>query len=651
MDVNITVDILEFLFLIVPWIAAIGWLSSRVLGIHLGRWRSTIVAVVGWVGGLLTTGLILNRDPGAAPGVPMTIFFGVVIAMPVAIVLDLVTRSTRDTPRRSLRRDITHPIRTTRNALAPWGRLRELVRDARRHNLVHVRYHSAQALDSADFAHRVRLTLEDAGGMMVKFGQIASTRTDILPDALTTELAHLRSDVRPIPEAEVRTAVEDALGEPADIAFASFEWSPLAAASIGQTHRATLVTGEAVVVKVQRPGVPDLVRRDASVMRLLARQLERRVDAARRIGAASLADELIRGIEAELDYRQEANSVRKFARNLADGDGAVRVPEIYSTLSTNTVLVMGEVPGTSVDDVDAIASCGVPREELARRLLRSFLQQILQDGLYHADPHPGNVFISPEGQLWLLDFGAVGRIAPAVLEGLQGIALGMGLQDPALVARGVRHLASDDESTDLRALESDLGAVMSEMGSGFDPKLIREVLETMDRHGLQIPSSLSLLSRSLITLEGTLGVISPGFDFAGAGQELAKADATSTFGTPEEVMQRELIRALPSLRTLPEHAEAIAGQLRGGRLTLRTERYAGEDRVVVDQWVDRALVVFIGGSGAAASALLLVAAGSTHAEAIRETLWVLGFGGLTFAATLLMRTAAQALRRLPVRDN
>ncbi|MEP6623384.1 MAG: AarF/UbiB family protein, partial [Acidimicrobiia bacterium] len=298
MDVNITVDILEFVFLIVPWIAAVGWLSARVLGIHLGRWRSTVVALLGWIGGLLIAGLVLNRDPGVAEGVPMTIFFGVVVAMLVAIVLDLVTRSTRDTPRRSLRREITHPIRTTRNALAPWGRLRELVHDARRHNLVHVRYHSAEALDSPDFAHRVRLTLEEAGGMMVKFGQIASTRTDILPDALTTELAQLRSNVRPVPEPEIRAAIEDALGEPAETAFADFEWSPLAAASIGQTHRATLVTGESVVVKVQRPGVPDLVRRDASVMRLLARQLERRRHAARRASDDASSD--LRTLESDL---------------------------------------------------------------------------------------------------------------------------------------------------------------------------------------------------------------------------------------------------------------------------------------------------------------------------------------------------------------
>lgn len=300
------------------------------LGIHLGRWRAALVAILGWAGGLFITALILNRDPGVAEGVPTTVFFGVVVAMPVAIVLDLVTRSTSRSRPRRWRRTLTHPVRSTRNAFAPWGRLREVAKDARQHTLVHVRYRSEQALGSPDFARRLRLMLDDAGGMMVKFGQIASTRTDLLPEPLTTELAHLRSDVRPIPADAVRTVIEDSLDEPVETAFATFEWEPLAAASIG-------------------------------------------------------------------------------------------------------------------------------------------------------------------------------------------------------------------------------------------------------------------------------------FDFAAAGQEIARADVAATIGSPESVLQRELIRSLPSLRTLPEHAEAIAGQLRGGRLTLRTEHYSGEDRAVVDQWVDRALVGFIGGVGAAASALLLIA--------------------------------------------
>lgn len=647
---KLSIAILEFVFLIVPWIASIGWLCARVLGIRLGPWRAAIVAIVGWLAGLVVTGIVHNDDPGITAGVLTTMFFGLMVAMPLAVTLDLLTRRANETPahRRRLRKVITHPIRSSRDALAPWGRMREVVRDARHHNLVHVRYRTEEALDSPDFARRIREVLEESGGMMVKFGQIASTRTDLLPEALTTELSHLRSDVRPIPPDDVRGALEAGLGEPVANVFADFEWEPLAAASIGQTHRARLVTGESVVVKVQRPGVGDLVARDAAVLRLVARQLDRRVDAAHRVGITRLADELVDGIEAELDYTKEAAAGRRFAETLA-GDN-VRVARVYPTLCTPTVLVMDEIPGTSVDDEAAVAACGVARSELAERLLRSFLHQILHDGLYHADPHPGNVFIDGDGHLWLLDFGAVGRLSPTTLEGLQGIAMGLGLQDVSLIARGVRHLAGGAATVDLRALEADLGTVMANLGTGFDPTLIREILATMDRHGLAIPSAMSLLSRSLITLEGTLGVICPGFDFAGTGEALARADAASTLTDPQDLLQHELVRALPSLRTLPEHAEAISAQLRDGSLTLRTERYAGADRVVVERWLDRGTIAFIGGSGAVASALLLVGAGVTRNEGIRETLWVLGFGGMTFGATLMLRSAAQSLRRLPVRD-
>ena len=333
------------------------------------------------------------------------------------------------------------------------------------------------------------------------------------------------------------------------------------------------------------------------------------------------------------------------------GDSGIRVPGLHPTLCTSTVLVMDRAPGTTLADSAAVDACGVPREELARRLLRSFLAQILQHGYYHADPHPGNVFVAPEGQLWLIDFGAVGTIASNVLEGLQGIAIGMALDDVSLVARGVRHIASNDATTDLRALEADLGAVLADLGQGFDPRLIREILAIMDRHGLQVPSALTLLSRSLITLEGTLGVLCPGFDFAATGQELARADATTTLGSPSDLLQQELVRALPSLRTLPESAEAISAQLRAGRLTIRTERFAGHDREIVDQWISRILVAGSGAAGALTSALLLVAAGSTSLEGVRETLWVLGFGGMSFSVVLLMRTAAQALHRLPLHDD
>ena len=183
---EIRASLLEFVLFIVPWIAAVGWLCSRVLGISLGRWRATVVAIVGWLGGVIATAVIVDKHETLWVVVPMTLFFGVIVAMPTAIVLDLITRSTRTRTTHRVRRTLLHPIRTTKNTFAPIGRMRELVRDARHHNLVHVRYRSEYAVDTADFALRLRLTIEDAGGMMVKFGQIASTRTDLLPDSLTS---------------------------------------------------------------------------------------------------------------------------------------------------------------------------------------------------------------------------------------------------------------------------------------------------------------------------------------------------------------------------------------------------------------------------------------------------------------------------------
>jgi ubiquinone biosynthesis protein len=317
---------------------------------------------------------------------------------------------------------------------------------------------------------------------------------------------------------------------------------------------------------------------------------------------------------------------------------------------------MEEVIARSVGDAKAVNATvdesGVGRPVLAHNLLASFLGQILTDGQYHADPHPGNVLVDRAGVLWLLDFGSVGRLDPLALEGLQGLALGFAMNDPGLLARAVRHLAGGDTTTDLRALEIDLSPMLGDVtaGGGLDPKLMGQVLDVMERHGLRPPPTVTLLSRALLTLEGTLHVIDPGFDLAREGTQLMTTDA-SAFGTPEELIQREVVRALPSLRTMPEHLEALAGQLRAGVMTVRTERYAGNDRRVVELWIDRLSLVAVGGFGAIASGLLLLAGAATsNDEGVRGTLWGLGFAGLTFASVLLMRAVAQILRRLPLRD-
>src|SRR4051794_4093110 len=262
--------------LILPfWVAAIGWLSGRALGVRIGAWRSAAAASIGWLLGLVATAAVLPAgEDSYAVILPLAIFFGVLVTLPLAIVLDLVARRRpgRTEPRRLWR----HPVRGVRAALAPLGRLRELIRNARQENLLNVRYRSATALDSVDLARRVRLVLERSGGMLVKFGQIAATRTDLLPPTITDELSKLHADVERVRGDELRAVLEDELGEPAEHAFRDFDYEPLAAASVGQTHRATLHDGHPVVVKVQRPGMREVVRRDGTVLTLVARMLERR---------------------------------------------------------------------------------------------------------------------------------------------------------------------------------------------------------------------------------------------------------------------------------------------------------------------------------------------------------------------------------------
>ncbi len=636
-----------YLIILPFWIAAISVVSSRVLGVKIGRWRNAIAATVGWLAGLTAGALALGpKHSHPLLIIPLSIFFGVLASLPMAIVLDVVTRSTRRRGRS--RRSLRHPARAVRSVVSPLGRFRELVANARHENLLHVRYRTAAALASPDLARRVRLVLERSGGMFIKFGQIAATRSDLLPTTLTSELSQLQANVAPIPPDEVEAVLVAELGEPPEKAFASFDTKPLAAASIGQAHRAKLQDGRHVIVKVQRPGLDELVRRDGSVLSFVARELQRRVESARRIGVRALADELIRSIEAELDYGREVVAGARLRQNRHE-DRGVQIPVVYPTLSSERMLVMDEVVGRSVSDAAAVDAAPIARPELARRLLASFLAQILRDGYYHADPHPGNVLIDADGILWLLDFGAVGRIDPVTHEALQGFAIGFSLRDASLIARAVRHLVGDDQ-LDLRLLERDMQVLLGEVeGGGLGPAAMAGVMDVMEHHGLRPPSSMLLLSRTLLTLEGTLKTLDSGFDLSTEAERLVGLEHRETLGSPEEIARKELVRALPALRTLPEHAETLATQLRSGRLVIRTERYAGSDRVVVEGWLSRVLLVAASGTGAMTSGAVLIAGSLARNNVVRDALWTLGFSGFTGSAILLMRTVAQALHGAPDR--
>ena len=626
-----------------------GWLSARILDVRRGRIRSLVAGVIGFLGGAVLLAVQvdgnveLNLEDDSAETFLLALAwlgYALIVALVASLVIDAMLR-----PRRSRRR-IPHPIRAIRARLAVTRRLTQIARIARRNGLIGRRLASRAELLSPETARALRMTLEESGGMLVKFGQIASTRDDLLPPVITDELAQLRSSVPGLPFSIVRHVVETELGAPLSTIFESFDEEPLAAASIGVTHRAVLRDGRHVIVKVQRPDVEQSVAIDGRVLIGGARNLERQSAAAKRVGVVALARELVAGITEELDFTREANNNAAMRRARA-GDEGVRIPEIYADLTTRRVLVMDEVVGGTVSDRGALDACGMPRPVLATHLLDSFLSQILTDGVYHADPHPGNVLVDANGTLWLIDFGAVGWIDPVTLEGLQQMALGFTLRDPAVLARAVRRVAGQaGENIDISSLEFDLGVVLTTLqGGSFDPAAISEIIRVLDRHGVGAPASLTILARAILTLDGTLRSIDPDFRMGPAAQAKMGEIVAHSDLDPREQITRELVRALPVLRSMPQVAEDLALQARGGRLTLRIDRYSGPDGHRVEHWLNRVLFTAVGIFGLIGSGLVLIAGGMDANDTVANPLRLIGFVGLFLSAAMMMRVVAQILAR------
>lgn len=624
-----------------------GWLSARILDVRRGTLRSLAAGVIGFIGGFILLGVQVNGnvtiDFESGPGATLLLLlawlgYALVVALVASLVIDAMLRP------RAARKGFPHPLRMIKARIAVTRRLAHIARIARRNGLIGRRLASRAELLSPETARALRLTLEESGGMLVKFGQIASTRDDLLPPVITEELAQLRSSVPGLPFGTVRTVVESELGAPLDAVFASFDEQPLAAASIGVTHRAVLRDGHHVIVKVQRPAVEESVAIDGDVLIGGARKLESQSAAARRVGVTRLARELVSGIQEELDFTREAANNAAMRRTRSDDEG-VALPEIYADLTTRRVLVMDEVVGVPVSDQRAVGATGTSRDVLARHLLDSFLSQILVDGVFHADPHPGNVLVDDEGTLWFIDFGAVGWIDPVTLEGLQQMALGFTLRDPSLLARAVRRVAGQaGESIDISSLEFDLGVVLTTLqGGGFDPAAISEILRVLDRHGVAAPPSLTILARAILTLDGTLRIIDPDFRMGPAAQARMGEIVTHQELDPRDQLTRELVRALPVLRAMPQITEDLALQARSGRLTLRIDRFSGPDGRRVDRWLNRILFTVIGVVGLMGSALVLIAGGLDANDTVANPLRIIGFAGLVLSAAMVMRVVAQIL--------
>lgn len=365
---------------------------------------------------------------------------------------------------------------------------------------------------------RLRLALTELGPTAIKLGQILSTRADLVGPDLAAELAKLRDDTAPDPPDVVRRTVEAELGAPLPTLFATFEERPLASASIGQVHRATLADGTAVVVKVQHAGIEEDVRADLDIAMGLAELAERGIVQLRLYQPLAVATEMRRSILHELDFGREERNLRHFAANFA-GDTRVVFPRTFPTQSARRVLTMEELSGTSVAALAAGPDTpgeNARRVTLARNAADIFFEMIFRDNFFHADPHPGNILILSGDRLGLLDCGMVGRIDERTRRALEDALVAVAAGDADAMAEQVMRLGRVPAGLDREALRADIEDFVAEyagqnVGEFELTGALGEVTALVRRHGILLPPGVAMLIKVFVVLEGAASTLNPGF--------------------------------------------------------------------------------------------------------------------------------------------
>ena len=488
--------------------------------------------------------------------------------------------------------------------------------------------------------------LERLGPTYIKLGQLLSTRTDVLPPDYVEALARLQDDVAPMPLADVERVFHAEIGMELADAFEWFDDQPVASASLSQVHRARLRNGHEVVVKVQRPGVDEQVGDEVDALAELAEMLDQHTDIGRRIGFGELVEQFERTIGAELDYRREAGNLVRLAEIVEPYDRLI-VPAPVTELSSRRVLTMDYIAGRKVTTITAVGRTDLDGSCLARQLFQAYLDQILVEGFFHADPHPGNVLLTDDGRLALLDLGMVAhvpeRFQDALVQLLVAVSGGRGEQ-AARVAIGLgRELPDFDEAAFLRGVAELVdrahGLGIGDVASG---SLVMELNRRAFETGLRLPPELAVLGKAMLNLDQIARILDPAFDPSACVRDHADAVLRSRVRPSRERITAAALDARELVEEMPGRLNRFLDALGRGDLRLRVDAFDEEELLRgLNQLANRIT------TGLLLAALIVGAAMLTRVETSQQ---LFGYPALAIVCFLLAAGGAVLLFIAIVRE-
>jgi ubiquinone biosynthesis protein len=483
---------------------------------------------------------------------------------------------------------------------------------------------------------RVRFAIEELGPAFVKFGQILSTRADILPAELIAELRKLQDQVKPVPFEEIRPLIDEYCLQ--------HEWcpmvdeTPVASASISQVHRAVLKDGTRVALKIQRPGIVDIIGTDLAILQSMAERVEQVFPDAQVYNPTGMVRDFSRQIQKELDFLQEAKTADRMRQNFKDVPG-IRFPAMYREYSTSRLLVMEFVEGVRIDDVNAIAAMGFDPREIGRRGFHAYLRMIFEDGFFHGDPHPGNLLVTKDGTIVVLDFGIAGTLRPEKRQNFLSFLRAVTTGDTDLLIRSLEGFGVVIPGENRERLQDDLFILVQDLDLGSTisrfnfTMFANELAEVMRRYRIRVPANLMLLLKVLVMILDIGIRLDPDFN---VGDELSPylVDVAKKNTFSAASAKRASVMLLETTDTIfdtPRHLDLMLRRLSTGTIRLElVDRDLREFEMSLDETSDKLILALVAGSLVIGSSLVLRAGPVALPPAV-SWVAVLGYGAAVLA--------------------